>query len=179
MSSTMGPTGTFMVPVAGSFTLFGRPTGPTAAGSFAGVGSFGVPTGPTAAGSFAGVGSFGVPTTGPTAAGSFVGPAGPTSKMGRWVKFYSDAHIEALEAETVPRPPPLGELILCFFIRPEHQEERLASYEERFHVWTRKFGARKARRLYYRWAFQSIFDILTIGAIGAVIDWIYDRLSGN
>jgi hypothetical protein len=160
MSSTMGPTGTFMVPVAGSFTLFGRPTGPTAAGSFAGVGSFGVPTGPTAA-------------------GSFVGPAGPTSKMGRWVKFYSDAHIEALEAETVPRPPPLGELILCFFIRPEHQEERLASYEERFHVWTRKFGARKARRLYYRWAFQSIFDILTIGAIGAVIDWIYDRLSGN
>jgi hypothetical protein len=160
MSSTMGPTGTFMVPVAGSFTLFGRPSGPTAAGSFAGVGSFGVPTGPTAA-------------------GSFVGPAGPTSKMGRWVKFYSDAHIEALEAETVPRPPPLGELILCFFIRPEHQEERLASYEERFHVWTRKFGARKARRLYYRWAFQSIFDILTIGAIGAVIDWIYDRLSGK
>ena len=69
MSSTMGPTGTFMVPVAGSFTLFGRPSGPTAAGSFAGVGSFGVPTGPTAA-------------------GSFVGPAGPTSKMGRWVKFY-------------------------------------------------------------------------------------------
>ena len=49
-------------------------------------------------------------------------------------------------------------------------------------AWTRKFGPRKARRLYYRWAFQSIFDILTIGAIGAVIDWIdwiYDSLSGK
>lgn len=165
----IGPTGTFTVPAAGSFTLFRVPTGPTGAASFAGAGSFGVPTGPTGAVSFAGAGSFGV-------------PAIPTGEMGHWVEFQSVAHIGAIEAETVPQHigvPRLGELILCCFIRPEHQKERLARYEELFNVWTRKFDARKARRLYYRWAFQSIFDILTIGVVGAVIDWIYDRFSGK
>jgi hypothetical protein len=106
------------------------------------------------------IGSF---ITGPTGAASF-GGAGAF-----------EAHAVVLTGGV----PTLGKLILCFFIRPEHQAERLASYEERFNVWRQEFGPRKARRLYYRWALQSIFDILTIGVIGAVIDWIYDYFSGK
>jgi hypothetical protein len=66
-----------------------------------------------------------------------------------------------------------------FFIRPEHQSERLGCYEERFNDWTRKFGARTARRLYYRHALLSIFDILKIGMIGALLDWIWSRFGGK
>jgi hypothetical protein len=75
--------------------------------------------------------------------------------------------------------PTFGELILCFFIRPEHQRERLGCYEERFNDWTRKFGARTAHRLYYRHALLSIFDILKIGVIGALLDWIWSRFGGK
>jgi hypothetical protein len=129
-------------------------------------GSIVTSTGPSGA-----MGTFIVPAT---ASYSFaVSPAGPT-----FVLFAGTGAFEA-DAVVLTGAPPLGKLILCFFIRPEHQAERLASYEERFNVWRQEFGARKARRLYYRWALQSIFDILTIGVIGAVIDWIYDRFSGK
>ena len=75
--------------------------------------------------------------------------------------------------------PTFGELIVCFFIRPEHQSKRLGCYEARFNDWTRKFGARTARRLYYRHALLSIFDILKIGMIGALLDWIWSRFGGK
>ncbi len=135
------PTGTFTVPVAGSFTM--SPSGPTVAASFAGAGS-----------------------------------------CGAHAALQIEANLvidktDAILQPAVPTPPRRGELILCFFIRPEHQEERLARFEERFNDWTRRFNARTARRLYYRHALQSIFDILKIGGIGGLIDWIYNHFWGK
>lgn len=144
-----GATGTFTVPATGSFGLAISPTGPTFA-SFAGAGSFG-------------------------------GAAGPTGEMGHWIEFHGVAHIEA-QAEAVPQHtgvPRLAELILCIFIRPEHQKEQLARYEERFNDWSRKFDTRTARRFYWFHAIRSIFDMLKIGVIGALIDWIWDHLFGG
>jgi hypothetical protein len=135
-------------------------------------------TGPTGTASIAGTSLFGV--TGSTSLGIRV-PTGPTGAL----PFQARAVLEidanlltgvSLQHVGVPR---LGELILCIFIRPEHQKEQLARYEERFNDWSRKFGARTARRLYWFHAIQSIFDMLKISAIGAFLDWIYDRFSGK
>lgn len=115
-----GPTGTFTAPAGGSTSLFGRATRLTSAASFAG--SFGGPTGPAGPVCFAGAGAvFGVPT----------GSAGPFAGAGSF-----GAHAVVIKGAPLTEdsgPPWLGELILCFFIRPEHQEEQLARYEERFH----------------------------------------------
>jgi hypothetical protein len=138
----------------GTFTApAAGPVSLTATASFAGIGSFGVPTGPTGAASFAAHGVLQIEAS-----------------------LLTDQTDTSLQYTGVPR---FGELILRLFIQPEHQEERLARYEDVFNVWTRKHGARKARLFYYRWALQSIIDILTIGGIGAFIDWIYDRFSGK
>jgi hypothetical protein len=152
----IGPTSTFTAPAVGSIRFYGGPTelrSTPFAGSFGGRGPTG-PTGPVSAagaGRFAGAGSFG-------------------------------AHAVVIKAASLTEdggPPRLGELILCFFIRPKHQEEQLARYEERFHEWTRRFGAPMARRLYYRHAIQSIFDMFTIGVLGALVDWICRRFWGK
>jgi hypothetical protein len=115
MSTVLGPTGTFTAPAAGPVSLFGVPTGPTGAASFAGIGSFGVPTGPTGAASFAAHGVLQIEAS-----------------------LLTDETDTSLQYTDVPR---FGELILRLFIRPEHQEERLARYEEVFNVWTRKWRA--------------------------------------
>jgi hypothetical protein len=146
--------------------------GPTCAASFAGAGTLGVtlrPTGPGAA-SFAGVGSF----VSPTGLASGSGAASAVAQIeGGLLTDKADAILQPT------RVPHRAELLLCIFIRPEHQKERLARYKERFEIWTREFGPRTARRLYWLHAVQSIFDMVKIAVIGAVLDWIYDRFSGK
>ena len=75
--------------------------------------------------------------------------------------------------------PTFGELICASSFGRNIKANGSAVTEERFNDWTRKFGARTARRLYYRHALLSIFDILKIGMIGALLDWIWSRFGGK
>jgi hypothetical protein len=142
-------------------------TGPSGAMVTVAVGSIGL-TGTFTAPAAGSIGLFGGPT-GPTGAASFVDAD----------SFGANAVVQAEAILQHTGVPTGGELILCLFIRPEHQKERLACFEERFNDWKRRFGAPTARRLYYRHAIRSIFDMLKIGVIGALIDWIWDHLFGG
>jgi hypothetical protein len=70
-------------------------------------------------------------------------------------------------------PPRLGEFIICLFVPPEKQEDRLADFEERFtSLWLPKFGARIARLIYLAQAIRSAGAIIRIGIITAVVDGV-------
>jgi hypothetical protein len=72
--------------------------------------------------------------------------------------------------------PRFGELLLCIFIAPERQKERLGCFEERFREWEEKYGARIARWLYVGHALRSAWDIVRIGVVGAILDWLWDQI---
>ena len=102
----------------------------------------------------------------------------------------ADAHWEILLANTMPsptdsitihapqtEPPHWGELLLCLFVPPERQQERLGCLVERFHNWEQRFGTRTARRLYIMHALRSPWDIVKIGAFGALMDRFFHWIS--
>jgi hypothetical protein len=66
-------------------------------------------------------------------------------------------------------PPHIGEVIICLFVTPEKQVDRLADFEELFAlVWSPKFGARIARLIYIAHAIRSAGALVRIGLITAI-----------
>jgi hypothetical protein len=75
-------------------------------------------------------------------------------------------------------PPRIGEFLICLFVRPDRQEDRLADFAERFQtVWLPRFGTRLAGAVYVAHVLWSGADIVKIMAFAAAADRII-RASG-
>src|SRR5271170_7304098 len=83
------------------------------------------------------------------------------------------------EENSGAKVPVIGELLLCLFLPPERQKERLGCFEERYNDWKSKFGARIARRMYYFHSLCSIGAIIKIVTLGFVVDKIYRFIKGS
>lgn len=91
--------------------------------------------------------------------------------------IYRYAATCAYTVNRVPQPPHLGKLIICLFVSPEKQVDRLADFEELFTVvWLPSFGARIARLIYVAHAIRSAGAIVRIGVITAIADGIVRAL---
>jgi len=70
-------------------------------------------------------------------------------------------------------PPFLGKLLLCLFIAPDKQQDRLADFEESLTiVWIPQFGVRIGRLVYVWNAARSVGAIVRIGIAAAIVDRI-------
>jgi hypothetical protein len=71
----------------------------------------------------------------------------------------------------IVEPPYLGEIVICLFVTPEKQVDRLADFEELFTlIWLPKFGTRIARLIYITHAIKSAGAIIRIGLTTAIVD---------
>ena len=72
----------------------------------------------------------------------------------------------------IPAPPWIGEFLICLFVRPDRQEDRLADFAEKYRtLWLPKFP-RLAGALYVAHVLWSAVDVARITAIAAVVDWV-------
>lgn len=68
-------------------------------------------------------------------------------------------------------PPRSGQLLICLFVPPDRQADRLGDFEEQFNtVWLPRFGPRMARFIYMTHALRSAAAIIRITAIATVAD---------
>jgi hypothetical protein len=69
------------------------------------------------------------------------------------------------------KPPLFGKIILCLFISPEKQQDRLADFEELYNtIWKPNFGPKIANLVYVSNALKSAFAIVKIGIVAAIAD---------
>jgi DNA-directed RNA polymerase subunit RPC12/RpoP len=77
-------------------------------------------------------------------------------------------------ASALPAPPRIGEFLICLFVRPNRQVDRLADFAGLFRtVWLPRFGPRLAIVVYLANVLWSAADVVKISAIGAAVDFIY------
>lgn len=76
-------------------------------------------------------------------------------------------------ADALPAPPRIGEFLICLFVRPDRQVDRLADFAGLFRmVWLPRFGPRLAVAVYLANVLWSVADVVKITAIGAIVDII-------
>jgi hypothetical protein len=76
-------------------------------------------------------------------------------------------------ADALPAPPRIGEFLICLFVRPDRQVDRLADFAGLFRtVWLPRFGPRLAVAVYLVNVLWSLADVVKITTIGAIVDII-------
>jgi hypothetical protein len=77
-------------------------------------------------------------------------------------------------ASSAEPPPRIGEFLICLFVRPDRQEDRLADFAERFQtLWLPRFGTCVAGAVYVVHVLWSAADFVKIMALAAVADRIF------
>lgn len=72
-----------------------------------------------------------------------------------------------------PSAPYVGRFLICLFIQPDKQEDRLADFEEKLNeVWVPQFGRTVGQVVYVCHAIRSSGAIVRIGLTAAIVDRI-------
>jgi len=65
----------------------------------------------------------------------------------------------------------LGEFLICLFVPPEHQEDRLGDFSQKFTmVWLKRFSPFWARFIYLFHALKTAGWMVRSAVVGAVVD---------
>ena len=82
----------------------------------------------------------------------------------------------ATQQTTTPTPPWIGELIICLFVQPDRQADRIADFAEQYRtLWLPKFP-RLAGALYIAHVLWSGADVAKITTVAAVMDFVSQLL---
>ena len=75
--------------------------------------------------------------------------------------------------------PKFGQLIVCAFVAPDRQDDRLGDFHECFHtIWLPRFGRRAATLLYVWNALCLAGGCVRVAWIGTAIDGLYHLVRG-
>jgi hypothetical protein len=69
--------------------------------------------------------------------------------------------------------PYVGKLLICLFVQPDKQQDRLADFEEKLNtLWIPNFGMVIGRFVYLGHAIRSAGSVWKIAATTTMLDWI-------
>ena len=98
-------------------------------------------------------------------------------RLNRWYRLKS-LHNMPWQTRCLHHPG-IGEFLICLFVRPDRQVDRLADFAGLFRtVWLPRFGPRLAVAVYLANMLWSLADVVKITAIGAIVDFV-SRLLGR